>query len=73
MWVLSALCELFKVKNPYKEEYDAEMERYTAHKPEYYMNNDEPDEPPKLQSEVVGNGSRKELQKKLQMTRLRKS
>lgn len=44
VWVLGTLCELFKLKNPYKEEYDAEMERYTAHKPEYYMNDDEPDE-----------------------------
>lgn len=44
VWVVGTLCELFKLKNPYKEEYDAEMERYTAHKPEYYMNDDEPDE-----------------------------
>lgn len=44
VWVLGTLCELFNIKNPYKEEYEAEMEQYTAHKPEYYMNDDEPDE-----------------------------
>ena len=41
VWVLGTLCELFNLKNPYKAEYDAEMERYTAHKPEYHMDEDE--------------------------------
>lgn len=42
MWgVLGTLLELFNLKNPYKAEYDAEMEKYTAHKPEYHMDEDE--------------------------------
>ena len=41
VWVLGTLCELFNLKNPYKAEYDAEMEKYTAHKPEYHMDEDE--------------------------------
>ena len=39
--MLGTLCELFNLKNPYKAEYDAEMEKYTAHKPEYHMDEDE--------------------------------
>lgn len=41
VWVLGTLCEMFNLKNPYKAEYDAEMEKYTAHKPEYHMDEDE--------------------------------
>lgn len=41
VWVLGTLCELFKLKNPYKEEYDAEMAKFTAHRPEYKEDEDE--------------------------------
>lgn len=33
-WVLGPLLKMFHLKNPYQEEFDMEMERYTAHKPE---------------------------------------
>lgn len=35
VWVLGTILEMFHMKNPYKEEYEQEIERYTAHKPEY--------------------------------------
>lgn len=34
VWVLGTLLKMFHLKNPYQEEYDEEMEKYTAHKPE---------------------------------------
>ena len=34
VWVLGTLCEMFGIDNPYRKEYDEEMEKYTAHKPE---------------------------------------
>lgn len=33
VWVLSTLLKMFNLPNPYQEEFDKEMERYTAHKP----------------------------------------
>lgn len=42
VWVLGTLCEMFKLKNPYKTEYAAELGKYTAHKPEY-LPADEPE------------------------------
>lgn len=40
VWVLGTILNMFGLKNPYKEEYDIEMERYTAHKPEYEDDSD---------------------------------
>lgn len=34
VWVLGSLLKMFHLKNPYQEEYDEEMAKYTAHKPE---------------------------------------
>ena len=34
VWVLGTLLKMFNLPNPYQEEFDKEMERYTAHKPE---------------------------------------
>ncbi len=34
VWVLGSLLKMFHLKNPYQEEFDEEMEKYTAHKPE---------------------------------------
>ena len=34
VWVLGTLLKMFNLKNPYKDEFDEEFERYTAHKPE---------------------------------------
>lgn len=39
-WVLGTILNMFKIKNPYQEEYERDIEKYTAHKPEY----DEDDE-----------------------------
>lgn len=33
VWVLGTLLKMFNLPNPYQEEFDKEMERYTAHKP----------------------------------------
>lgn len=33
-WVISPLLKMFGLANPYQEEYEKELERYTAHKPE---------------------------------------
>lgn len=33
VWVLGTLLKMFNLPNPYQEEFDEEMERYTAHKP----------------------------------------
>lgn len=40
VWVLSPILEMFKLKNPWKDEYDLEIERYSAHKPEYSPEDD---------------------------------
>lgn len=34
VWVLGTLLKMFHLKNPYQDEFDEEMEKYTAHKPE---------------------------------------
>lgn len=34
VWVLGSLLKMFHLNNPYQAEFDEEMERYTAHKPE---------------------------------------
>ena len=34
VWVLGTLLKMFHLKNPYQDEYDEEMEKWTAHKPE---------------------------------------
>ncbi len=34
VWVLGTLLKMFNLPNPYQDEFDKEMERYTAHKPE---------------------------------------
>lgn len=34
VWVLGTLLKMFNLKNPYQEEFDEEMSKYTAHKPE---------------------------------------
>lgn len=34
VWVLGSLLNMFHLPNPYQAEFDEEMEKYTAHKPE---------------------------------------
>ena len=34
VWVLGSLLKMFHLNNPYQTEFDEEMEKYTAHKPE---------------------------------------
>lgn len=34
VWVLGSLLKMFHLNNPYQSEFDEEMEKYTAHKPE---------------------------------------
>ena len=34
VWVLGSLLKMFHLSNPYQAEFDEEMEKYTAHKPE---------------------------------------
>lgn len=36
VWVLGGILNMFKLKNPFKAEYDEEISKYTAHKPEYH-------------------------------------
>ena len=43
-WVLGTILDMFKLKNPYKEEYNEELARYTAKKPEYHADEDSPDD-----------------------------
>lgn len=35
VWVLGTILDMFHMKNPYRQEYEQEIERYTARKPEY--------------------------------------
>lgn len=44
VWLLGPILEMFKLKNPWKEEYDKELERYSAQKPEYTSDSDEENE-----------------------------
>lgn len=52
-WVLSPILEMFKLKNPWKQEYDQELEKYSAKKPEY--NPDSDDDNDNLRQIVFGN------------------
>jgi len=52
-WVLGTILNMFKIKNPYQDEYERDIEKYTAHKPEY----DEDDESgaETIRSKIFGN------------------
>jgi len=43
-WVLSPILEMFKLKNPYREEYEEELKRYTAQRPHYEADDEENDD-----------------------------
>lgn len=43
VWILSPILEMFNLKNPYQDEYNEEIEKYTAHKPQYQEDEDTSD------------------------------
>lgn len=41
VWLLGPILNMFKLKNPYKDEFEEEIAKYTAHRPEYVEDSDD--------------------------------